>query len=234
MNQQPSSECEWCPLTQGQSLEECPKRPSRLYAGDCTPIKALWKKRLQKADVPLRFEKANLGALNIPGHLEEQAGHVNAYAADLKNNLKSGQGLILKGSVGTLKTTLAVAVLQEALSEGLDGMFVTMPSLLDNIFTLKEVNPEEWVKYEARLRKCKLLVLDDLGYERSEGWVTTKVDAIISERYNGMVSTIATTNLTAGELKGRYAQKLLDRLGSTCQPITFSGPSLRAQKREAA
>jgi DNA replication protein DnaC len=110
-------------------------------------------------------------------------------------------------------------------------MFVTMPSLLDTIFSLKEINPAEWVAFEQRLRKSRLLVLDDLGYERSEGWVTTKVDAIISERYNSVVSTIATTNLSAAALKGRYAEKLLDRLGSTCQPVTFAGASLREQKK---
>lgn len=216
---------------QGLSLDDCQKRPERLYAAECLPIKALWKKILRKADVPARFEKANFGSLVVPPYLEEQAEKVTAFARDLKQNLEQGQGLILKGSVGTLKTTLAVAVLQEVLTAGFDGMFVTMPSLLDTIFSLKEINPAEWVAFEQRLRKSKLLVLDDLGYERSEGWVTTKVDAIISERYNSVVSTIATTNLSAAALKGRYAEKLLDRLGSTCQPVTFTGASLREQKK---
>ncbi len=200
----------------------------------CKQLRIYWRKRLQKADIPKRFESANLGNIRVPGHLTEQFRQVISYTQNLQDKLSAGQGLVLKGSVGTLKTTLAVAVLQEALNFGADGLFITMPSLLDTIFSLKEINPAEWVTFEQRLRKCKLLVLDDLGYERSEGWVTTKVDAIISERYNSVVSTIATTNLTAGELKGRYAEKLLDRLGSTCQPITFSGPSLREQKREAA
>ena len=216
---------------QGLTLDECPKRPERLYAADCLPIKTLWRKKLQEADVPKRFERANFGALVVPGYLEEQAEKVSSFARHLKQNLEQGQGLILKGAVGTLKTTLAVAVLQEVLASGFDGMFVTMPSLLDTIFSLKEINPAEWVAFEQRLRKSRLLVLDDLGYERSEGWVTTKVDAIISERYNSVVSTIATTNLSASELKGRYAEKLLDRFGSTCQPVTFTGASLREQKK---
>lgn len=120
----------------------------------------------------------------------------------MHENAEAGRGLLLKGSVGTMKTTLAVAVLQEQIAQGGSGYFVTMSGLLDSIFTLKAISPGEWARFEQRLRETPLLVLDDLGAEHSEGWVQTKVDAIIAERYNRCWPVIVTTNLTAGQLRG--------------------------------
>ena len=92
-------------------------------------------------------------------------------------NVAEGRGLLLKGSVGTLKTTLAVAILREHLILGGSGLFITISGLIDNIFTLKAKSTDKWVKFEQQIRETPLLVLDDLGAEYTEGWVLTKVDA---------------------------------------------------------
>lgn len=134
---------------------------------------------------------------------------------------------MLKGSVGTLKTTLAVAVLREHLTSGGDGLFMTLSSLLDNIFTLKAKSMDKWAQFEQEIRETPLLVLDDLGAEYTEGWVLTKVDAIISERYNRCRSVIVTTNLSAEQLRGVYAERVIDRLRSTLKVVNFKGQSLR-------
>lgn len=106
-------------------------------------------------------------------------------------------------------------------------MFITMSGVLDSIFTLKAKSLEEWAKFEQRIRETPLLALDDLGAEHTEGWVLTKVDAIIAERYNRCRSVLITTNLTAEQLRGVYAERVIDRLRSTLKVINFSGPSLR-------
>jgi DNA replication protein DnaC len=128
-----------------------------------------------------------------------------------------------------MKTTFAVAIIQEWIKLGYGGLFVPMASLLDNIFTLKAKNVEEWASYENKIRKTGLLILDDLGAEHTEGWVLTKVDAIISERYNRCGPIIITTNLSAEQLKKTYAERIVDRLRSTSKTITFSGKSLRGK-----
>jgi len=101
------------------------------------------------------------------------------------------------------------------------------PSMLDNIFTLKAQGLDKWAKFEQQIRETPLLVLDDLGAEHTEGWVLTKVDAIIAERYNRCRSVIVTTNLSAEQLRGVYAERVIDRLRSTLKVVNFSGQSLR-------
>lgn len=163
----------------------------------------------------------------VPQQVRDEYREVKAYADNLKNYIRDGVGLILKGPVGTMKTSLAVAVLQKSLADGYGGLFVPMASLLDNIFTLKAKSVEEWANYEQRIRETGLLVLDDLGAEHTEGWVQTKVDAIISERYNRQLPIIVTTNLSNDQLQKTYAARVIDRLRSTAKMITFRGSSLR-------
>lgn len=163
----------------------------------------------------------------MPQSLQESYFQVKEFANHLQTNLKDGRGLLLKGSVGTLKTSLAVAVLRKHLASSGNGRFMTLSSLLDNIFTLKAKSQDQWARYEQEIRETPLLVLDDLGAEYTEGWVLTKVDAIISERYNRCRSVIITTNLSAEQLRGIYAERVIDRLRTTLKVINFKGQSQR-------
>lgn len=154
---------------------------------------------------------------------------VKAYADDIQHNVSCGYGLILAGNYGTLKTTMAVAVLRHWLSvqQG-GGLLVPMCSLVDNLFTMRALNREEWAKYESRIRSTPLLVLDDLGSEDTDqGWVLSKVDSIITERYNKMLPIIVTTNLSKEELAGTYSGRIMDRLRNTSQCLVFTGASQR-------
>ena len=127
-----------------------------------------------------------------------------------------------------MKTTLAVAVLQCWLRRGGAARFITMPSLVDNIFAAKSISQEDWNQFEKRLRQIPLLVLDDLGAEWVAGWVLTKVDAVIAERYNRRRATIITTNLSSADMRRRYTDRIIDRLRGTFQVVTCNTPvSLR-------
>ena len=167
-------------------------------------------------------------ARGVPAEIRVQVDEVREYADQLDANLREGVGMLLKGPVGTMKTTLAVAVLQCWLRRGGQARFLTMPSLVDNIFAAKAVSPDEWNQFEIRLRQTPLLVLDDLGAEWSSGWPLTKVDAIIAERYNRRRATIITTNLGSADMRRRYTDRIIDRLRGTFQVVTCNTPvSLR-------
>ena len=175
---------------------------------------------------------ANIEARGVPVELREQVDTVRDYAEHLELNVRQGFGLLLRGPVGTMKTSLAVAVMQYWLQQGGHAFFLTMPSLMDSIFSAKATSPEDWNRFETKLRQVPLLVLDDLGTEWPGGWGMTKVDAIFSERYNRQRSTIVTTNLGGAEMKSRYADRIIDRLRATTHVITCNTPeSLRESCR---
>ena len=189
-----------------------------------------WIKTLESSGIERRYRNctfANIEARGVPPQVAGEHQRVRQYADQIAGHVDAGTGLALLGPVGTLKTSLAVAALQEGLKAGVSGMFLTMPSLLDTLFTLKDTNREEWARFEDRLRNVGILLLDDLGAEHSEGWVHTKIDAIVSERYNRMKPIIITSNLTSERLAKTYAARIFDRIRQTSEVVRFSGESLR-------
>jgi DNA replication protein DnaC len=203
--------------------------------GSCPVMRQVRYKNLERCGIHRRYCGCNFADIEragVPESVREPYELVKGYTHYLQENIEAGCGLLLKGSVGTMKTTLAVAVLLEYIARGGSGFFVTMPGLLDSIFTLKAGSPGEWARFEQQLRETPLLVLDDLGAEHSEGWVLTKVDAIIAERYNRCRPVIVTTNLTTEQLRGIYAERVIDRLRSTMQVVTFNCRSLRMSVTE--
>ena len=192
-----------------------------------------WSKTLERAGIERRYRDctfANIETLGIPPQVKDELYSIRQYADHIARHVDDGTGLALLGPVGTMKTSLAVAALQAGLKVGISGLFLTMPSLLDTLFTLKDTNREEWARFEDRLRNVGILLLDDLGAEHSEGWVHTKIDAIVSERYNRMKPIIITSNLTSERLAKTYAARIFDRIRQTSEVVRFSGESLRKAK----
>lgn len=160
-----------------------------------------------------------------PDEQRPQWEAVKDYIRNMDDNLHMGRGLMLIGPVGTGKTTMAVAALRELIEkEPNQGYFIPMVSLLDQ---LNEERDSRSHILEERIRHTRLLVLDDLGAEYDHAWVAAKIDAIITERYNRMKSTIVTSNLRRDEIRDRYQMRIFDRLKSTSKLITFAGKSLR-------
>lgn len=163
----------------------------------------------------------------IPAERRAMFDECRHYAKNFGEYKKDGVGMILKGPVGTGKTSLAVAILQEVIREYGGGVFIPMASLLDNLLTMSKRDTEEAVRFENRVRSTPLLVLDDLGAEYENNWVRTKVDAIITERCNRLLPIIITTNLKAEEIMSTYQERVYDRLKGCSLVVNFAGDSMR-------
>lgn len=150
------------------------------------------------------------------------------YAKNINKYVADGKGLILSGSYGTMKTTLAVCVLRQWIETGGTGLFIPMCSIMDNLYSMKARSIEEWMRFETKLRETKLLIIDDLGGEDvSAPWVLSKVNSILTERYNRKRTVIITTNMTKDELVDTYSGRLIDRLKATNFYIAFNAKSKR-------
>lgn len=188
---------------------------------------------LEKRGILRRFQGVTFAAIEARGLPEREDIRRNyavvlEYARNLDANVRDGVGLIMAGGYGTMKTTMAVAVLRQWLDGGHGGLLVPMVSLIDNLMTMRTLNRDEMARYEERIRKTALLVLDDLGGENSDqSWVLAKVDAIVTERYNRMLPTIVTTNLTKDKLADTYSGRIMDRLRSTSRYLAFGSGSQR-------
>ncbi|GCE32115.1 hypothetical protein KDA_75990 [Dictyobacter alpinus] len=106
--------------------------------------------------------------------------------------------LLLRGPVGTGKTHLAMSIANACIDVGLVALFATVPDLLD--YLRATYGPESDVTYDAlfmQLRDAEVLVLDDLGTQRSSPWADEKVFQLINYRYNFGWPTVITINKKA-------------------------------------
>ncbi|MGP1380894.1 MAG: ATP-binding protein [Dialister pneumosintes] len=187
-------------------------------------------KRIKQANIPKRYLQAtfdNLDRWKVPSDIQKHYEVVKEYALDFKDNKRKGNGIVFSGSVGRMKTTMAVAVLQEIIKQGYSGYFISMPELMDKLVSMSKGNYAEFRAFEHAIQTTSLLILDDMGAEYPNDWVLNKVDAIITHRYNAMLPVIITTNLKRSEMQQRYMQRVYDRLKQTSILIVDGGESLR-------
>jgi DNA replication protein DnaC len=127
--------------------------------------------------------------------------------------------LLLTGRVGIGKTYACYAGIIERNGGGVYHKAVRLGQLL---FSDK-------VKTIADMEDTGLLILDDIGTEiiTDKQWFNSILDSIIDYRYEWMHQTILTTNLTMGEFKSRYGERIMSRLTETGKAWELGGKDLR-------
>ena len=136
------------------------------------------------------------------------------------SKLRGVRGLLLFGGVGTGKTYTAACIANELLAQGVSVVMTSLVKLIENGIS----------DLCSRLSAIDLLILDDLGAERSTDYALEQVYNIVDSRYRAGLPVIYTTNLTLEELKNpadmRYA-RIYDRVLEKCFPVEFRGVSRR-------
>jgi DNA replication protein DnaC len=134
--------------------------------------------------------------------------------------------MVLYGVTGCGKTHLAISYLQEKQR----GFFVPVPELLleirDTFRDSSTIRESDVIK---KYTDHDLLVLDDLGSEKSTDYSITTLYLIIDRRIRNKKQTIITTNLTLGEIDGVLSARIASRL-SGMRVIQVNMPDYRKKR----
>ncbi len=151
------------------------------------------------------------------------------YVDGFGSMVERNQGLLFWGDVGTGKTFAAACIANALLERRVPVVMTSFVKLLETMQGFKEDDE----KLIQRLNRAKLLIIDDLGAERSTEFALEKVYNIIDSRYRAKLPMVLTTNLKLDEMKQngdiRYS-RIYDRIFEVCYPVQFKGQSFRKQE----
>ena len=196
--------------------------------------------RLASANIPKRYQHctfANFSAYNPS--LEralEQARRVPDRFPSANNLREQGRGLLLEGPPGVGKTHLAVAVLKQVMdAAGARGLFYDTRDLLRVIRSTYDPSIRTTELEILRpVMTADLLVLDDLGAEKTSEWVEETMNLIVNTRYNERRLTLFTSNYPdipddtdVGSLVFRIGHRMRSRLHEMCEFEVLDGGDYR-------
>ena len=154
-------------------------------------------------------------------------------ARQLTDRVEAGGSVYVWGPNGTLKTTLAAAIMRQLVYRGKRAEMVNAVDLFVRIQSTYGTPEREGDVIERYSRK-PFLVIDDLGKEQQTAWTASRLYAIVNARDANLRPTVITSNFPVGELAGRMdgcdrstAQAIASRLAGMCETVATDGADRR-------
>ena len=169
--------------------------------------------RLRATGVPRDYSEWSLDQLDLDLN----------FLQIIREQIVAGESLVIFGKVGRGKTHVSVGLLREWLLDQGDvgtvfkpAKFLYFPDYLDDLRGMMSEGGENQssMQYEKEIAAYPLLVIDDLGAERTTEWSQERTIKLIDSRLRNGKQTVVTTNLMSmSDATSRYGDRTASRLG---------------------
>jgi len=149
--------------------------------------KARMGKIIENSGIPERYKGCRFGTF-IAADRSQCVRDAKLMAEDCA---AQGLSLVIMGEPGSGKTHLSVAMAHEYISRGKSAIFISVIELLDSI---KAGFEDRTLKIESAVKEADFVVIDDLGAQRDNMWVTERLFELIDYRYREKKPMAITSN----------------------------------------
>ena len=144
--------------------------------------------------------------------MEKKVAWCRQFVQDILQK-QAGQCLFLTGDVGRGKTHLSAAIANAVLANGNTVLYRRASDLFDLIRQYRyEESRQLCSEMLEQLRSCDLLVIDDLGAERTTDFVIEQLVLILEDRNYQNKPWIINSNLDLNQIKEYYTARTSDRI----------------------
>ena len=160
--------------------------------------------------------------VNFKDSYEKSINFVNNFKNDYQN-------LCFYGTVGSGKSFLSGCIAKALMKEGHSVIYFSASRLMDlfsySAFDFK--GREEAEDIFREIYECDLLIIDDLGSEVTNALSASRLFTCLNERYLRSKSVIISTNLSLGEIRTRYSDRIFSRISNYFIFCRMTGPDIR-------
>lgn len=140
------------------------------------------------------------------------------------------QNLFLYGNTGVGKTFLSHCIAHDLIESAHCVLYFSAFDLFDMLAQSAFSKKNDTEGHAELLYDCDLLIIDDLGTELTNSFVSSQLFLCINERIMRRKSTIISTNLDLEDFSGTYSERTFSRIASEFQMVKLIGKDIRIQK----
>lgn len=144
--------------------------------------------------------------------------------------------ILFYGTVGTGKSFLSGCIANELLKMNCSVLYFSASAFFEQLsrYTFGRDEKTALQSLYDSIYSCDLLIIDDLGTEVTNSFVSSSLFSCLNERHLGRKSTIISTNLSLSDLRDRYSDRVFSRITSNYDLCKLTGPDIRILKKRLA
>lgn len=191
----------------------------------------------EQSNIREMLQNENFDALSYEYYEGEHLSHFRNAVTTCQNFVKNFNSdyhnLFFYGTVGTGKSFLSNCVAKELIESGHSVIYFSSSGLFDLLskYSFDFKNREDQIEQHNDLYQCDLLIIDDLGTELTNQFVTSQLFSLLNGRHMGKKATVISTNLSLEELRNRYSDRIFSRITSHYEICKLTGPDIRMYKK---
>ena len=129
------------------------------------------------------------------------------------------------------KTFLSHCIARDLIDSSHSVIYFSAYDLFDLLAQNTFTRSEDSAELNEHIFDCDLLIIDDLGTELTNSFVTSQLFLCINERLLREKSTLISTNLSLKQFKETYSERVFSRISSNYTMVKLIGNDIRIQKK---